>query len=151
VDGPTPKLRPATPPSPAWGWTYVTHWSPPYKDTLLQWTPECWWWNHIKSQLWMLKSHFFPSDQLYIHSVPPALSQSFRHVECDTCGCRWNADGMPLPLCRYAPCLHSHPKQVPLLVARVDLDVSLVRGCSLVENNLMVKKQRQCNLSNLQM
>jgi hypothetical protein len=88
----------------------------------------------------MLKSHFFPSDQLYIHSVPPALSQSFRHVECDTCGCRWNADGMPLPLCRYAPCLHSHPKQVPLLVARVDLDVSLVRGCSLVENNLMVKK-----------
>ena len=116
----------------------------------------------MNTRVLMVKSYQIPTvdAKIAFFSLRPTL-YPFRtaslvpsrsgHVECDTCGCRWNADGMPLPLCRYAPCLHSHPKQVPLLVARVDLDVSLVRGCSLVENNLMVKKQRQCNLSNLQM
>ena len=65
----------------------------------IQWTPDCWWWNHVKSQLWIVKSYcfslgpiFYPFHTTSLLPVVQALRE--RHLWMR----RWNADGMPLPL-----------------------------------------------------
>ena len=120
----------------------------------IQWTPDCWWWNHVKSQLWIVKSYcfslgpiFYPFHTTSLLPVVQALRE--RHLWMR----RWNADGMPLPLSA-VPAFSlrtGHPLGRPCISGRRPGTWVQLGGKEPYGQKNKIYQNFKCNLSTLQM